>query len=73
MATRNPDSKQRTSAESYWLGAEALPGGLAEINRVNQAWLDAAVRHQRFVKQLRQRGFAATAIHWTKEHLFLLK
>ena len=42
------------SADFSWLGAEALPGDLAEINRVNQAWLDAAARHERYVRELRQ-------------------
>ena len=42
------------STDMSWLGAEALPGGLAEINRVNQAWLDAAARHERYVRELRQ-------------------
>jgi hypothetical protein len=50
-----------------WLGAEALPGDLAEINRVHQAWLNAAAQHQRYTKELRQRGFGATAINWMKK------
>jgi len=49
----------RTKADLSWLGAEALPGGLAEINRVHQAWLDTAARHHRYVKELRQRGFGS--------------
>jgi hypothetical protein len=49
-----------------WLGAEALPGGLAEINRVQQAWLDAAARHRRYVEELRQRGFGGADTRWTK-------
>jgi hypothetical protein len=47
-----------------WLGSEALPGDLAGINRARQAWLDAADRHRLYVKEFRQRGLAAAAIHW---------
>jgi hypothetical protein len=50
-----------------WLGAEALPGGLTEIHRVNQVWLDAAARQQRYVKELRDRGFLSIAEHGTKQ------
>jgi len=53
----------RRHAELPWLGAEALPGDLAEINRVNQAWLEAAARHQRYVEAPRQRGFSAVWKH----------
>ena len=73
MAMRQPESKHRTSTEPYWLGAEALPGELAEINRVNQAWLEAATPRQLYVSEIRLRGFAAAAIRWTKEHLFLVE
>jgi hypothetical protein len=55
------------SADMSWLGAEALPGDLATINRVHQAWLDAAARHQRYVKELRARGVGATVLHWMEQ------
>lgn len=35
---------QDAKADQSWLGAEALPGGLAEINRINQAHLEGEVR-----------------------------
>ena len=40
------------SIDLSWLGAEALPGDLADINRVRQAWLDAVARHQQYVNEL---------------------
>jgi len=52
------------SADLSWLGAETLPGDLAEINRVHQAWLDAAARNQRLATGSPRRGLAATAIRW---------
>jgi hypothetical protein len=63
----------RRHTDLSWLGAEALPGDLAEINRVNQAWLDAAARDQRFVKEPRQRGLASIAIRWAKQRVTLAR
>lgn len=50
--------------ELSWLGAEALPGDLAGINRVYQAWLDAAARHEQIVREIQRRECAATAVRW---------
>lgn len=63
----------RRHMDLSWLGAEALPGDLAEINRVNQAWLDAAARNERHVKAPRQRGFASIVLHWAKQRVALAK
>lgn len=59
----------RRRADVSWLGAEALPGDLAEINRVNQAWLDATARNQRYVDAPRRRGLASIAMHWAKQRI----
>jgi hypothetical protein len=55
------------SKDMSWLGAETLPGDLAEINRVIQASLDAAARHRQYVSELQRRGLAVTGIHWAKQ------
>ncbi|MBI3372006.1 MAG: hypothetical protein HY017_09660 [Betaproteobacteria bacterium] len=48
-----------------WLGAEALPGDLAEINRVNQAKDFAAARHQRSGEgRAESRHSVASAMRW---------
>jgi len=66
MANRKPASKQGTSAEWDWLGAETRPGDLAGINQVYQAWHDPAARNQRAGKAVRPLGLVAIAMHWLK-------
>jgi len=53
-------------ADLLWLGAEALPGDLVEINRVNQAWLKALARNPRSVREFQPPGFIATAMCWIR-------
>lgn len=48
-----------------WLGAEALPGDLAAINRVYDTRHDAAARY-RTARPLKSRGIIAAARHWLK-------
>jgi hypothetical protein len=66
MTSRKPASKQRASAESYVLGAETRPGGLAEINRIYQAWHDPAARNQRSGNLFQPLGLITIAMHWLK-------
>lgn len=50
-----------------WLGAEALPGDLAEINRVNQAKDSAAARHEQSGgRPAESRHSVASAIRWLR-------
>lgn len=56
-------------AERSLLGAEAVPGGLAEIRRRVQAALDAKTRHRNPLKGLRPDGRIARAMRWLRERL----
>jgi hypothetical protein len=56
-------------AESSLLGAEAVPGGLAEIRRRVQAALDAKRRPRNPMKGLRPDGRLARAMRWLRERL----
>ena len=53
--------------EASWLGAEALPGDLDEINRINAARPNTAPRHQRPLNELRLEGLITTAMNWIKQ------
>jgi hypothetical protein len=57
---------QKRDAESSWLGAEALPSDLAEINRVYLATQGAAVQVQGSALASRPRKWAAAAMRWLK-------
>ena len=51
--------------EFSWLGAEALPGGLAEINGAIQARAEGAILKQQIPRQeLRPAGLIAIAARW---------
>jgi hypothetical protein len=49
-----------------WLGAEALPGDLAEINRVYQTMQEVAARRQKSPRTVARRGLLAIAMRWLK-------
>lgn len=49
-----------------WLGAEALPGDLAEINRVHLAVHDVEARRRKPASTLKRRGLIAIAMRWLK-------
>ncbi|MGH9578404.1 MAG: hypothetical protein ACRD3R_13270 [Terriglobales bacterium] len=60
--------KQDLGIESAWLGGEALPGGLAEINSTIQANAEAASRKRQFLLQERRSaGLIAIAGRWMKK------
>jgi len=52
--------------ERSLLGAEAVPGGLAEINRRVQAALDAKARGKHPMQGLRSEGRIARAMRWLR-------
>jgi hypothetical protein len=55
----------RKQLESPWLGAEALPAGLAEINRTIQSWSEARSRKTRLSLEKSQPvGWIAAAARW---------
>lgn len=56
MIKRNPDLS--------WLGAEALPGDLAEIIRVHRASDRAGGSVRRTDLRPQRRGWLATAMRW---------
>jgi hypothetical protein len=56
---------QNRKTDLSWLGAEALPGDLAEINRVYAARHTGAGRYQGTAKPP-PRGFVAAARRWLK-------
>lgn len=57
---------QGKETDFSWLGAEALPGDLAEINRVYEAMHDGAAGLQKSTKILRPRGLIFIAVRWLK-------
>lgn len=60
--------KRNLNTESAWLGGEALPGGLAEINGTIQADAEAASRKRQFLLQDRRNsGLIAIAGRWMKK------
>jgi hypothetical protein len=63
---RERESRQRIVTEWDWLGAETRPGDLADINRVYQAWQDAAARNERSGDVVRPLGLVAIAMRWSK-------
>lgn len=60
MFKRNPDLS--------WLGAEALPGDLAEIVRVHRASARAGGSARRMDLRPQRRGWFATAMRWIQRH-----
>lgn len=46
------------------LGAEARPGDLAGINRVNDEWRDSQSRNERTTHEARPLGLVAIAMRW---------
>jgi hypothetical protein len=54
------------NADLSWLGAESRPGDLAEINRVYEAWHDAAARDRRQGDKARPLGLVAIVMRWFK-------
>ncbi len=58
----------REKAESSWLGAEALPAGLAEINDTIEAWAASSSRKQRPpLPTTRPAGLISIAARWVSE------
>jgi hypothetical protein len=58
----------RAKAESSWLGAEALPAGLTEINETIEAWVAAGSRKQHLlVRVSRPAGLFSSAARWMRE------
>jgi hypothetical protein len=53
--------------ERSLLGAEAVPGGLAEINRRVQAALDAKARSRHPMHGPRSEGRIARAMRWLRK------
>ena len=61
-----------TKAEYSWLGAEALPAGLTEINGTVQTWAEASSRKQRFpLRESRPAGLIAIAARWMQKAIRL--
>ena len=55
-------------AEFSWLGAEALPAGLTEINRTIQTWAEAGSRKRHFpLRESRPAGLIAIAARWMQK------
>lgn len=55
-------------AESSWLGAEALPAGLTEINRTIQTWVEASSRKRHFpLRESRLAGLIDIAARWIQK------
>ena len=58
----------RAKAESSWLGAEALPAGLTEINETMEAWAAASSRKQHLLLPgSRLAGLISFAARWMRE------
>lgn len=57
------------NTERSLLGAEAVPGGLAEIKRRVQAALDAKARDRNPLRDARSRGRIARAMRWLRQRL----
>ena len=58
----------REKAESSWLGAEALPAGLAEINDTIEAWAAEGSRKQHLpIPGSRPAGLMSIAARWMRE------
>ncbi|MFN0161547.1 MAG: hypothetical protein ACKVQQ_09975 [Burkholderiales bacterium] len=54
--------------EYAWLGAEALPAGLAQINETIEAWGAAGHREKRLLRPVsRQEGLISIAVRWMRE------
>ena len=57
-------------AENFWLGAEALPAGLTDINRTIQAWAEARSRMQHPpLRESRAASVIGMATRWTQNVL----
>jgi len=58
----------RAKAEPFWLGAEALPAGLKEINETIEAWV-AAGSHRQFHlhSASRPEGVISMAARWMRD------
>lgn len=55
-------------AEFSWLGTEALPAGLTEINETIQTWVKASSRKQHFsLRESRPAGLIAIAARWMQK------
>jgi hypothetical protein len=52
--------------EASWLGAEAIPGDLAEINRLSLATKAAAAQRRGPRQAPRRPGLIASAVRWLK-------
>ena len=58
----------RKKAEPPWLGAEALPAGLTEINDTIEAWAAASSRKQHPpLPDSRPAGLISIATRWMRE------
>jgi len=55
-------------AENFWLGAEALPAGLTDINRTIQAWAEArSCTQYSLLRKSRPTGLIAVAARWMQK------
>lgn len=55
-------------SEFSWLGAEALPAGLTQINETIQTWAEASSRKQHFShRESRPAGLIAIAVRWMQK------
>ena len=58
----------RIKAESSWLGAEALPAGLTEINETIEAWAAASTRQRHLLLPVsRPAGLISVAARWVRK------
>jgi len=58
----------REKGESSWLGAEALPAGLTQINETIEAWFAAGSRKQDLLLRVPSlAGFISNAACWMRD------